>query len=389
MTICIAAPGFGEVSETFINSHVRSIAQGATVLLCRDGRYAEQYGCPVLADVDQWQSPQSSTERIFNFNAVRFRWRRYVNPSLFTSNRRRVRSFLKAHQTKAVLAEYGPMGCLLARTCNEADVPLYVHFHGYDASILLRDWWQVRHYRAMFHSAAGVIVPCRFLANKLTAIGCPENKVHVSAYGIDPVQFRPTDRLPGRVVAVGRLVEKKAPDLTIKAFAQIRKVFPSARLEMVGDGPLADKCWALIRDLSLTDCIHMHGDRHHDFTAQMMQNASLFVQHSVTATNGDSEGLPVAILEAMASALPVVSTRHSGIPEAVENGVTGLLVAEHDVDHMAAAMAELLNDPNRAASMGKAGRSRVLADFTREKERDRLRAIMDLAPLPTAGAYAA
>jgi glycosyltransferase involved in cell wall biosynthesis len=381
MTLCIAAHAFGVVSETFISDHVRSIAPGATVLVCQDGRNAEQYGCPVLSDVDRWRPPQSSRERISN--AIRHRWRRYVDPSLWRMDYDRVQTFFEKHHTETVLAEFGPMGCLLARACNDAGVPLYVYFHGYDASSLLRDRWQVRHYKAMFRRAAGVIVPSRFLANKLVSIGCPENKLHVNACGVDPVQFTPTRRLPQRVVAVGRLVEKKAPHLTIEAFGQIHhKHFPHARLDIIGGGPLEDKCRALIRDLSLGGSVHMHGAKDHDFVSRMMREASLFVQHSVTATDGDTESLGVAILEAMASALPVISTRHNGIPDTVEDGVTGLLVAEYDINHMAAAMVELLDDPDRATAMGKAGRSRVLANFTREKTCDRLRTIMGFALLP-------
>jgi glycosyltransferase involved in cell wall biosynthesis len=104
------------------------------------------------------------------------------------------------------------------------------------------------------------------------------------------------------------------------------------------------------------------------------------VQHSVTGPNGDTEGLPVAIVEAMASALPVLSTRHSGIPEVVLDGETGLLVDEHDVSGMAEAMATLLGDTNRARAMGEAGRRRVLANFTHDHVRDRLRAIMGFPP---------
>jgi colanic acid/amylovoran biosynthesis glycosyltransferase len=377
MALCIAAFRFGQVSETFISDHVNSIAPNDTILLCLDGQGAEQFGTSVLANVDQWRHPpESSKERIVN--AVRCRWRRYVNPGLFTADRKRVRSFLKDHQAKSVLAEYGGMGCLLARTCNDAEVPLYVHFHGYDASELLRDRWQVRHYKELFSSAAGLIAPCRFLANRLASSGCPENKLHISAYGVDASQFLRTHRSPQRVVAVGRLVEKKAPHLTIRAFGEIRKRFPDARLDIIGDGPLAGKCQTLVRDLNLGDCVHMYGVKDHDFVSRMMREASLFVQHSVTATNGDAEGLPVAILEAMVSALPVVSTLHSGIPEAVEDGVTGLLVAEYDVNRMAMAMAELLHDPGRAAAMGEAGRSRALRNFTREQARDRLRSILGL-----------
>jgi glycosyltransferase involved in cell wall biosynthesis len=109
-----------------------------------------------------------------------------------------------------------------------------------------------------------------------------------------------------------------------------------------------------------------------------MGESSVFIQHSVQARDGDSEGLPVAIIEAMASALPIVSTFHGGIPEVVADGVTGLLVGEDDVAAMSDAMAALLDDPRRAAAMGAAGRQRVLGGYSQDYTLDELRSIMGL-----------
>jgi glycosyltransferase involved in cell wall biosynthesis len=301
-----------------------------------------------------------------------------------------VLAFFDMHRPDLVLAEYGPMGCLLAHACQKGGVPLYVHFHGYDASILLQEWWRVRQYRSLFRHVSGVIVPSQFLARKLAEIGCPEPKLHVSPYGVDTQIFSPSSRMKEQLlVAVGRLIKKKAPHISIQAFAGIANRYPEARLEMVGDGPLADQCRALISALSLEDRIRMHGVQGREFVARLMQQGSLFVQHSVTAENGDTEGLPVTILEAMASGLPVISTRHAGIPEVVSDGVTGLLVQENDVEAMARAIRELLDNPTRAMAMGAAGRDRVLAHFTQEMARDRLRAILGFPPLADAQVLAA
>ena len=378
MNLCIAAPDFHQASGTFIRDHVRSIAPGSTFLLCLNARGVEQLGCPVLAEVESWTPPRSLKERIIN--AFHIRWRRYVDPNLLVADRLRVRAFFKTNRVKAVLAEYGPVGCLLVRACNEAEVPLYVHFHGFVASFLIRDARQVRFYRALFRNASGIITPSRFLAEKLKEIGCPNSKLHVIPYGVDPKRFRPSHRVPQRAVAVGRLVDKKAPHLTIEAFARVIDRFPEARLEVVGGGPLEEKCRALIRDRGLGYHVYMHGIQGSDFVARLLRGGALFAQHSVTAEDGDTEGLPVAILEAMASALPVVSTRHSGIPEAVLHNVTGYLVEEHDVDAMAAAMTKLFDHPECATTMGIAGRERVLAHFTQERARDRLRNIMGFPP---------
>jgi glycosyltransferase involved in cell wall biosynthesis len=292
-----------------------------------------------------------------------------------------VADFIRTHRPHVLLAEFGTLGAQLADSARLAGVPLFVHFHGFDASILPRRRAWVRRYRRLFQTAAGIIAPSRFLADRLVAIGCPAGKLHVSPYGIDADRFAAGTSVPGRLVAVGRLVEKKAPHLTIAAFARIAGRFPDARLDMIGTGPLERRCRELVAERGLSERAHLHGAQSHEAVVRLMREAAIFVQHSVTAADGDIEGMPVAILEAMASALPVVATRHSGIAEAVEDGVTGLLVEEHDVDGMAAAIAELLARPDRAAAMGAAGRARVLAHFTQDHARDRLRAILKL-PLP-------
>lgn len=385
--LAIAAPSFNAQSESFIHDHVRTIAPSETILLCKDGSGAGRFGLPVLADIDPWQAPRTLGERAIN--AVRHRWRTNIAPGLARRERRRVVAFLEAHRPRALLAEYGVMGLLLAPACREAGIPLYVHFHGYDASALLRDPRIVRAYRAMFRDARGIITASRFIAGKLQGIGAPMHKLHVCPCGIDPNRFVPTKRVPFRVLAVGRLVEKKSPLSTIKAFLMAAEQFPEAHLDIIGAGPLADGCRALIQNANAEARITMHGARDTEFVARKMREASLFVQHSVTAPNGDTEGLGVSIIEAMASAVPVVVTRHNGFVETVAHGVTGLLVDEHDVEGMAAAMAGLLGDAERAAAMGNAGRRRVLERFTHDVARDRLRAAMDLPPLATDSVQAA
>jgi colanic acid/amylovoran biosynthesis glycosyltransferase len=380
MRLCIATYGAPGPSETFIADHIRLVAPGTTILLCGDRRGTEQFGCPVLTHTEARLSFQGIVERVIN--AARRGGQTYFQLGLGLTDRRRVIGFFKLHKPDAVLAEYGPMGCLLAYACRQARVPLFVHFHGYDASLLLQDRLQVSQYRLLFRSASGVIVPSQFLARRLMKIGCPKAKLHVNPYGVDTRIFSPTSGTRQQLlIAVGRLVEKKAPQLLIQAFARIAHQCPEARLDVVGDGPLAAHCQTLISSLGLGNRIRMLGVKNRKSIARLMQQGLLFVQHSITAVNGDTEGLPVAILEAMASGLPVISTRHAGIPEAVVDGVTGLLVEEKDVHAMALAMGELLDDPARAARMGAAGRERVLAYFTREVAHERLRAIMRFQPL--------
>ena len=149
---------------------------------------------------------------------------------------------------------------------------------------------------------------------------------------------------------------------------------------MIGDGPLMDRCRALVEERGLATQVRLHGMQPSNVVARFMAEASLFVQHSVVAPNGDTEGFGISLVEAMTSEVPLVVTRHNGFVEIVHDGETGLLVDEHDVSGMAEAMATLLGDPDRARAMGEAGRRRVLANFTHDHTRDRLRAIMGFPP---------
>ena len=378
-TLAIAAPGFHLPSETFIRDHVRVLAPGRTVLLCQDGHDADALGCPGLSNIDEHATSARPLMRgVAKGMAL---WGLVAGQSgLYGTDRERVIAFLKTHDVRAVLAEYGPMGVQLMGACRAAGVPLYVHFHGYDATLPKRCWYVARQYRQLFELAAGIVAPSAFLANEIRDAGCPPAKLHVSHNGIDLGRFLASRRERGRCIAVGRLVAKKAPHLTIRAFAEVRARCPHARLDIIGDGELRQSCQQLVHELGLAESVTLHRARPHREVSALLARASVFVQHSVKASNRDIEGFPVSILEAMAAALPVVSTRHSGIPEAVEEDRTGVLVDEGDVAGMADAMTALLEDPERAAAMGCAGHQRVLARFTHDQMRRRLLDIMSLAP---------
>lgn len=374
--LALAAPSFNQPSETFIRAHMATIAPGKTILLCEDERGTEALGCPVLSRLERYPRPRNLPERIIN--GIRFRWRHRVDPALGGQAEQRVRDYLLDYRPRAVLAEFGPTACRLRRACIRANVPLYAHFHGYDATMLGRDAAWRRHYRKLFDDAAGVIVPSRFLAERLRGLGCPDDRLHVSPNGIDPSTCLPSSREPGLVVAVGRLVEKKAPHLTIRAFAAVTQRLPDTQLTMVGDGPLRDLCEAEIAKHGIAEKVHLLGVQPSETVRALLSRAQLFVQHSVEARCGDMESFGVSLIEAMASQVPVVTTRHNGFVDTVADGETGMLVDEHDVEGMADAMEALLSDPDRAARMGEAGRARVEAHFTHDRTAQRLRDIMGL-----------
>jgi glycosyltransferase involved in cell wall biosynthesis len=150
------------------------------------------------------------------------------------------------------------------------------------------------------------------------------------------------------------------------------KKYPEARLTMAGDGPLRNMCIRHAEIAGLTDKVEFPGVLSHAEVADYMWRARAFVQHSITTPSGDSEGTPVAIMEAGASGLPVVATNHAGIPEVVLHEETGFLVAEKDARAMASAMIGLLQYPELADRLGKAARARIEANFSLEKRIERL-----------------
>jgi glycosyltransferase involved in cell wall biosynthesis len=254
---------------------------------------------------------------------------------------------------------------MVGEACRRAGVPLVVHFHGYDASIHSVLERMAASYRRMFDTAGAIVAVSRAMTRRLIDLGAPAGKVHWNSYGVDVAAFRGADPAAAgpTFLAVGRFTAKKAPHLTLRAFAAVHRAYPSARLRMIGFGDLEDACKALAGELGVAPVVEFLGPCPPERVRSEMRQARCFVQHSVEAPNGDSEGTPVSILEAGASGLPVVSTRHAGIPDVVINGQTGFLVAEHDVTAMADRMLDLACDPALAARLGRAGQDRVRRDF--------------------------
>ena len=260
-----------------------------------------------------------------------------------------------------VLAQYGPTGVRAAAACRAANVPLVVHFHGYDATRYRTLERFGVGYRALFEQASGVIGVSQAMLAQLRTLGCPADKLHHIPYGTDIQQFCGANpaSAPPRFLAVGRLVEKKAPHLTLLAFARVVEHVPDATLTMVGDGPLRGICQDLIEGLQIANSVTLLGAQPHERVRDEMAAARGFVQHSLQAADGDCEGTPVAIIEASASGLPVVATRHAGIPDVVLHERTGRLVTERDVAAMADAMLAIARDALYAQTLGQAARARI------------------------------
>jgi glycosyltransferase involved in cell wall biosynthesis len=280
---------------------------------------------------------------------------------------------VRCHHPDVVLAEFGFHAIRVMHVARWSGVPLVVHFRGSDASSESKFRRLEQRYRQLMHVASGFIVKSIPMSSTLQSLGAPAALVLISPSGADAALFRGAspETAPPMFLAVGRFVPKKGPLLTIAAFERLLSQLPESlasacRLVMVGDGPMLEEAKGLVRQQSLTTQVRFAGVLPPTEIAALMRQVRGFVQHSLVAPDGDSEGSPVAVMEAQLSGLPVVATRHAGIPEVVMDGSTGILVEEGDVQAMANAMAQLVRNPQLAARLGAAGQERMSLNFTVE-----------------------
>jgi colanic acid/amylovoran biosynthesis glycosyltransferase len=370
-TVCVIVNKTGQAlkpSETFIRAHVEGLPGEVLLLIGNPGmrRFGETNGPHLLS-------------RGVHGRGWRWLKRRAGLESLHEQDTRAVTRFLRKHQIEVVLAEYGPTAVSVADACEAAGVPLVAHFHGWDAYQLPRDPEVRRQYRRLFELARAIVVPSRHMRRHLIELGAPKDLVHVNVYGVaQPETLAMPEENDPIFAAVGRFTPKKAPFATLLAFATVVREVPGSTLEMIGDGPLLEPAQLLSTSLGISDRVRFQGATGHDRVFDLMRRARCFVQHSVVAPNGDREGTPVAVLEAMAMGLPVVSTRHTGIAEVVREGETGFLVEEHDVEAMAEAMVRYVRSPELAADHGRKGCETARA-WTRKRSLQGLWHIMMMA----------
>lgn len=360
-TLCIFTPYPPSLTETFIRAHAQRLPAKTVI-------------------VHGWR-PSIGDHTVLSFGRLVFH---KLARTLFRTNlgREKTAAYLKVfreYNAVAVLAEYGGVGVWCAEACRRAGIPLIVHFHGHDAYD--RDILKMFEgtYEGMFEQAAAVIAVSHAMEQQLIALGAPAEKIHYNPCGVDTGKFGGAEPAQADPVflAVGSFREKKAPHLTIAAFARVHRVCPEARLRMIGAGVLMDKCVELTKELGIENAVTFLGGQPHSVVEEEMSRARCFVQHSVVAESGDSEGTPVAVLEAGAAGLPLVSTIHAGIPDVVVEGETGFLVAEHDVEGMAEHMLRLAQDPVLAGKMGERARKHIAENFSMERSLGRLWTIID------------
>lgn len=248
---------------------------------------------------------------------------------------------------------------------------LIVQFRGEDITEYVKQKGN-KIYDKLFQEGDCFMPVCDYFRKLLIELGCPKDKIYVLRSGIDCKRFKFKERKkptkgPIKIAFVGRLVEKKGVEYAIRAVAILKKRGYQIELVIVGNGPLMKELKSLSRELNIQKHIAFLGVKNHDEIIEILNGAHLFAAPSVTSRTGNQEGIPNTLKEAMAMGLPVVSTYHAGIPELVEDGVSGLLVPERDHHALAEKLGYLIDHPKRWRDMGSAGRKFVEKNYDSDK----------------------
>ncbi len=256
-------------------------------------------------------------------------------------------------------------------------VPTVVSFHGADVRVGLGTVAAKRRLQLVFANVDRVLARSDSLADALRRWGCPPDKLRVQRTGVPLTDYPACDRVAPadggwRWLQACRLVEKKGLEVTLRAYARFRTRWPQATLTIAGDGPLKTSLKARAKELGVLDGVAFTGFLAPAALQEAYRRAHLFLHPSETGNDGNQEGIPNSLLEAMATGLPVLATRHGGIPEAVADGVNGCLVAEGDADGLADAALKLAVDDAHRAALGAAAASTVREGFDLERQLRRL-----------------
>jgi colanic acid/amylovoran biosynthesis glycosyltransferase len=298
---------------------------------------------------------------------------------------------LKHQGLDLVHAHFSIDGLSASYFTKKLGIPLVTTLHGFDVTTSPADFLKSKRPALVRYALFGdrlrrqgamFIAVSDFIAKKAIEAGFESNKLVRHYMGIDTDRFAPdpseADGTPTRgpkLLHVARLVEKKGTRHLLEALSRLSKKHPEAQLEIIGDGPLKAELEAQVSALGLGRMVTFTGSVSHATITQRMKSSDLFVLPSVTASNGDSEGLPIVLLEAAACGLPVLSTWHAGIPEAVMHEKTGLLTKEHDVDGLTEALDALLSSAALRQNMGRAARAHVCDHFDIRKQGAALEAL--------------
>ena len=307
-------------------------------------------------------------------NLLRHGWMKFVErrpPLIYRGEYQMLVSILGRRGADMMHIYFGHTGVHLLPFIRAWDRPCLVSFHGADVA----NKQNVENYpgklRVLFDSVPVVLARSRSLADRLTGFGCPREKIRINRTGIPLHEFPFVRRefpADGRwqILQACRLIDKKGVGSAIRAFAVFVKEFPNSEFIIAGKGPLQPDLQALARQLGIAGKVHFCGFLSQPDLCELYARSHIFIHPSETQPDQDQEGVPNSVLEAMATGLPVIATRHGGIPEAVTEKLNGFLSDERDTESLGRSMAALANSPEIYARFSAAARQAVTENFDQE-----------------------
>jgi len=347
MKVAILSPKKYEEAETFIQNHIKNFPFDCVVIY--GGKFPH---------ISENYIPSKLDMRLHSL-------KRKMGLSKLSFKEAHLTKILKKEKVDIVFSEYLITGAETVEVCKKLNIPLIAIALGYEISMYhIIERYKTK-YMNLFQYAKNILVVSQHMCENIEKLDCPKEKIIYSPAGPASDFFEISPNFSNnQVLAIGRFVDKKAPHLSILAFEKVLQQIPEAKLVMAGDGPLLNACKDIVRVLELEDKVKFVGRIDIEQHKLFLKESIAFIQHSKVAENGDSEGTPVAILEASAAGLPIVSTIHAGIPDVVKNNETGYLVPENDVNLMAEKMIFLLKNLDKAKELGEKGRVYVFDNFS-------------------------
>ncbi|MFZ0390340.1 MAG: Stf0 family sulfotransferase, partial [Calditrichia bacterium] len=343
-------------------------------------------------EIENWSTYNPNEEKVHEkvagYQLLRkTRWLKLPPQELVDVPEKWLENFLALNQLKmedlqnatAFHVHYGPNFNLLAPLFRILPQFVIVSFHGYDASRILRQHGKA-FYKELGTRAGLITTPGFFMKKELVRQGLPEEKITVHRYGVDTGQFRPLlspfKKEKIVLLTVARLVEKKGLAYSLRAYAALKTKMPT-EYRIIGQGPLLNQLQQMAVDLEIEERVKFPGAADRKTIIKEMQAADIFVLTSITASDGDQEGVPVSLIEAQAAGLPVISTVHTGIPELVEDGSSGFLSGEKDIESIREQMEKLIGSPALRSQMSRKARALVESEFDISRLNDRLAAFLN------------
>ena len=306
--------------------------------------------------------------RLHWLRRIWFRQLRNVPWQISRTETARLLAVLAAQRAELLHIYFGHIAVHLLPLIARWDRPTVVSFHGADVMVELEKPAYRSATLRMLEAVRLVLVRSESLRAALVALGCAADKIRVQRTGI-PLQELPFRErtAPGdgswRLLQAGRLIEKKGLRTSLRAFAAFTREYPNARLTIAGEGPLLDELRQFVGELQIAERVAFAGFQSQAELRELFYDSHIFLHPSETGADGNQEGVPNSMLEAMASGLPVFATTHGGIPEAIENGVSGVLVPERDSEALARQLLEKTSRPEMLSAIAQRGAAAVAEKF--------------------------